>query len=81
MKLTSVTGQTVMGEADEMPELTLASLTLRHVPVVYAELETFRMFGLLHEPALMLGMDVLRSFARVSVDFGRREVGFTLQAA
>ena len=81
VKLTSVTGQTVMGEADEMPELTLATLTLRHVPVVYAELETFRLFGLLHEPALMLGMDVLRSFARVSVDFGRREVGFTLQAA
>ena len=81
VKLTSVTGQSVVGEADEMPELTLATLTLRHVPVVYAELDTFRLFGRLHEPALMLGMDVLRSFARVSVDFARREVGFTLQPA
>ena len=78
IQLISVTGQTLMGEVDEMPELTLASLVLKHVPVIYAELDTFRLFGLTREPALMLGMDVLRTFHTVSVDFARREVAFNL---
>ncbi len=78
VQLVSVTGQTLMGEADEMPELTLASLVLSHVPVIYADLDTFRLFGLTREPALMLGMDVLRTFRTVSVDFARREVAFGL---
>ncbi len=78
IELLSVTGQTVMGELDEMPELTLAGIHLSRVPVIYAELDTFRRFGLVDEPALMLGMDVMRLFQEVSIDFRRREVGFTL---
>ena len=51
------------------------------MPLVYADLETFKRFGLTDKPALMLGMTTLRSFAYVSVDFARREVGFTLPAS
>lgn len=78
VSLVSVTGQSLLGEADEVPELTLSKLVLKRVPVIYAELDTFRLFGLTREPALMLGMDVLRSFHRVFVDFWRREVAFEL---
>ncbi|MBE7217190.1 MAG: aspartyl protease family protein [Caulobacteraceae bacterium] len=76
--LLSVTGQTVKGESDHMPELTLGGLQLFDLPVVYADLDTFRRFGLVDQPALLLGMDVLRTFSEVAIDFGRREVGFTL---
>jgi predicted aspartyl protease len=78
IELVSVTGQTITGEVDEMATLTLGALTLSHVPVVYAELNTFRLYGLANEPALMLGMGTLRIFSRLFIDFERREVAFTL---
>ena len=76
--LESATGQTVMGETDEAAELTLGGVRMSRVPIIYADLHTFHLYGLEREPALMLGMDVLRVFRRVWVDFGRREVGFLL---
>ena len=72
----SVTGQTSEGAQDEAPELTLGGVLMRRVPVVYADLHTFAKFGLADEPAVLLGMDVLRAFRGVDVDFGRREVRF-----
>ena len=79
--LTSVTGQTVEGEADLLPELTLGGVTLRGLPLVYADLHTFRLYHLADDPAIVLGMDTLRAFKRVSIDFARREVGFDLSRA
>ena len=76
--LQSATGQTIEGETDFMPELTLGGVRMSRVPVIYADLHTFKLYGLLNEPALMLGMDVMRAFATVSIDFARRDVGFRL---
>ncbi len=76
--LESATGQTVDGESEEAPELVLGGVHLRRVPVIYADLHTFRLYRLENEPALMLGIDVMRAFRRVWVDFARREVGFLL---
>ena len=78
VQLQSVTGGVVEGLSDEAAELVLGGVKLRRVPVIYADLHTFHLYGLEHEPALMLGMDTLRVFRRVWVDFGRREVGFQL---
>lgn len=79
--LQSATGQTVEGQTDEAAELTLGGVRMQRVPVIYADLHTFHLYGLEDEPALMLGMDVLRVFRRVWVDFARREVGFLLPSA
>jgi hypothetical protein len=37
------------------------------------------LFGLEHEPAILLGSDILSSFRKVSLDFRRRKVRFTLR--
>ena len=76
--LESATGQTIDGWSDEAAELVLGGVRLQRVPVIYSDLHTFHLYGLEQEPALMLGMDVLRIFRRVWVDFARREVGFLL---
>ena len=76
--LESATGQTVEGMTDEASELVLGGVRMQRIPIIYADLHTFHLYGLEQEPALMLGMDVLRAFRRVWVDFGRREVGFLL---
>ena len=78
VELESVTGQIAYGEFDQMPELTLGPVTLRHVPIIYADLHTFRMYKLADEPAILLGMDTLRSFDKVGIDFARRDITFQL---
>lgn len=78
VELRSVTGQTLEGELDQIGDLTLGGVLMRGIVVVFAELHTFRIYGLSREPALMLGMNTLRSFDKVRIDFARREVGFQL---
>ncbi len=77
-RLISVTGRQTQVELDEMPEIRLGEVTIQHAPVAYASLHTFTQFGLDDRPALLLGMDVLRVFRSVSIDFRRREVLFVL---
>lgn len=76
VEIFSVTGQVGHGARDLAPQLTLSGMIMRQVPVIYADLHTFRQFGFAEEPTVLLGMDVLRAFRRVDVDFGRREVRF-----
>ena len=78
-RLISVTGRQTPVEIDEMPEIRLGEVTIQHAPVAYASLHTFTQFGLDDRPALLLGMDVLRVFRSVSIDFRRREVLFVLR--
>lgn len=79
VEIYSVTGQVGRGARDQAPQLTLSGMVMRQVPVIYADLHTFRQFGFQDEPTVLLGMDVLRAFRRVDVDFGRREVRFGFQ--
>jgi hypothetical protein len=51
---------------------------INHIPLAFAHLHTFDKFGLIEQPALLLGMDVLSQCERVTVDFKRREATFTL---
>ena len=77
--LTSVTGQTLTAMLAVLPELTIGRITLRDVPVAFADAAPFALFGLADQPALLLGSDVLQTFRRVSLDFRARRVRFTLR--
>ena len=60
-------------------ELKLGPVTLRNVPVAFADLPPFEIFGLSKEPSLLLGTDMLDTFRRVSLDFKARKVRFQLR--
>ena len=75
-KILSVTGQTTKAEFQTVNRLTLGKIVVNNVPVAFAPLHTFKIFGLEDKPALLLGMDILSKFRRVSIDFKRREVTF-----
>jgi hypothetical protein len=49
---------------------------IRNLPIAFADVQPFRQLGLDDRPAVLLGMDALRLFDRVSFDFARREVRF-----
>jgi hypothetical protein len=51
------------------------------MPVAFADVTPFARFGLSHRPALLLGMDALRSFRRVDIDFPNRQVRFLMPRA
>ena len=55
------------------------AVTLRNVPMAFADVPPFAAFGLSSEPALLLGTDVMETFRRVSLDFRARKVRFQLK--
>ncbi|MCL6741324.1 retroviral-like aspartic protease family protein [Sphingomonas sp. RB56-2] len=76
---TGVTGVTVNLEMARIAELKLGGITLRNVPIAFADVPPFKVFGLHKEPALLLGTDLLETFRRVSLDFRARKVRFQLR--
>jgi hypothetical protein len=56
----------------------VAGVDIANLPVAFADAAPFKHFGLTDKPALLLGMDALRLFRRVKIDFPNREVRFLL---
>lgn len=76
---TGVTGVTMEMQLARIGELRLGSVTLKNVPIAFADVPPFQVFGLTEEPALLLGTDLLETFRRVSLDFRSRKVRFQLR--
>jgi hypothetical protein len=74
-----VTGAKMDLQFARIGELELGPVTLRDVPMAFADVPPFKMFGLSNEPALLLGTDILETFRRISLDFRSRKVRFQLR--
>jgi predicted aspartyl protease len=74
-----VTGVTAKLQIATIDELRLGPVMLRNVPIAFADVPPFKLFGLANEPALLLGTDILDTFRRVSLDFRARKVRFQLR--
>jgi hypothetical protein len=74
-----VTGVTIKLQLATVGELQLGPVVLRDVPIAFADVPPFELFGLSNGPALLLGTDVLETFRRVSLDFKARKVRFQLR--
>ena len=77
--VTDVTGKTIDVQVAKIGELQLGPVTLRDVPMAFADMLPFKLFGLADGPALLLGTDILENFQRVSLDFRARKVRFQLR--
>ncbi len=77
--VTGVTGVTKELQLLQIPELRVGSITLRDVPIAFADVPPFTLFGMAKQPALLLGTDLLEAFRRVSLDFRARKVRFQLR--
>jgi hypothetical protein len=74
-----VTGVVMNVQIATIAELQLGPIKLRNVPMAFADVPPFAVFGLKDEPALLLGTDILENFRRVSLDFKARKVRFQLK--
>jgi hypothetical protein len=74
IELESVTGEKLVGDVEFVPNLELGGITLSHLAVVFADAHTFKQLKLDGRPALLLGMNAIRAFKKVSIDFANRKL-------
>ena len=72
----SVTGQTILAQMADLPNLRIGGLRLPDWPVAFADLHTFQMWDMVAEPAILIGVDILSRFESVSLDFAHNWVRF-----
>lgn len=77
--IVGVTGVPIEVDLLRVGEIKLGSVTLRNVPIAFADLPPFNVFGLSEKPSLLLGTDLMETFRRVSLDFKSRKVRFQLR--
>ena len=78
VELESVTGQKIRGDYMFIRELTIGGVGLTNLAVVFTDAHTFKQLGLDGKPALLLGMNTIRAFKRVSIDFANRKLRVVL---
>jgi predicted aspartyl protease len=79
VRLVSVTGRTTTAEVDLIPEADIGLLQIRGMPIAFAQDHIFDHLRLVDEPAILLGMDVLRLCRRITLDVRQRQASFTVK--
>jgi len=77
--LNSVTGRTAAATGVILPRIRIGELQINDLPVAFADVRPFAMFGLADRPAMLLGTDALKGLKRVSLDFHQYRVRFQLR--
>ena len=74
----SVTGEKLDARVATLDELELDGLHLNDLSVAFADAHIFKQLNLQGRPALLLGMNAMRAFDRISIDFAAKKVRFVL---
>ena len=78
VEVSSITGQRFTVDYTQVGKLEIGNLTVSNMPVGFADSHIFRQLHLEDKPVVMLGMDTLKLFSKISVDFARKEVWFQI---
>ena len=73
VELESVTGSKIIGDYMIVRELTIGGIGLTNLAIVFTDAHTFKQLGLDRKPALLLGMNAIRAFKKVTIDFANRK--------
>ena len=74
--LIAVTGDTLGVEFGRAREFRIGRARFASLLVAFADAPPFERFGLADKPTLLMGMDVLRKFDQVAIDFPKRKIHF-----
>ena len=77
--LNSVTGRSAAATGILLPRIEIGGLRIANLPVAFADVAPFALFGLADRPALLLGTDALKGLKRMSLDFHQYRVRFQLR--
>ena len=74
--LIAVTGDTLGVDFGRARNFKIGRARFDSVLVAFADAPPFKQFGMEKRPALLLGMDILRQFDQVAIDFPKRKIHF-----
>lgn len=74
----SVTGEQMSAGVTRVPEIELGGVQLKDLSIAFADAHIFRQLDLEKKPALLLGMNAMKAFDRISIDFAAKKVRFVL---
>lgn len=80
IEMIDVLGQRTMADYTIVNRLRIGGILLGNAAIAFADAYPFRLFDLHKKPSMLLGMESLRGFERVSVDFSARKIKFLLPA-
>jgi predicted aspartyl protease len=74
VELQTVSGDKLAGEFMFVRQLEIGGVTIKDLLIVFADAHTFKLLGYERTPALLLGMNAMRAFKKVSIDFASRRL-------
>ena len=76
--MTDINGQDLTGQVRICERLSIGEMNLTDIPILFVDTPPFDALGFADRPALILGMNELKLFRRVAIDFNKRQVLFDL---
>ncbi len=77
-ELQSVTGQTIVADIAMARTLKLGTMTMSNSMLVFADTPAFEKLEMVKRPAMFMGMNQLKLFHRVAIDFSTKRILFDL---
>ena len=74
IEMMSVTGDKLVGDAFYIKEFRVGEVVLKNLVVLFSTAPIFRSLNLETKPAVLLGMNAMQAFDRVSIDFARKQL-------
>ena len=78
LSMKSVTGEILVGEAFHLGNVTIGDVELHDLVILFAASPIFHRLGLDDRPAMLIGMNAMRAFDKVAIDFARKRLRMTL---
>jgi predicted aspartyl protease len=78
VELLSVVGDHIPADYTIIGRMRIGGIQMNNAAVAFVDAHPFKRFGMLRKPSMLMGMEGLRSFRRVSIDFANRRVKFLM---
>lgn len=80
VSLSGVTGGEITGAVADFKRIKIRDVIFTNGTIAFADMHIFRLWNLTDRPALLVGMNFLRQFSRVSIDYGNKALMFEVSA-
>lgn len=74
IEMTSVTGQKLTGDAFRMKKVTIGDVAMKDLVILFADAAIFRSLDMDDKPTVLLGMNAMQAFDKISIDFARKQL-------
>jgi hypothetical protein len=81
VEMMSVTGQKLIGEAFKLKRVDVGDVILKDLVIMFSDAPIFTSLNLENRPAVLLGMNAMRAFDRISIDFARKQLRMVIPEA